>query len=702
MKRKLLSIILCLAMALSLLPTAALAEEEGRAAANDGTEARPYTLAELGAMKRDAYIKAQTRLGGTMYVTVGNYSYDTNGVLGNGVRDDTTGQTENRNVLNGYNSNGYLGAGNDGANGKNVVFVNGSITSGTTGYTSIDNIGTSLLLAVPAYTNVTFKGITFNNVMSFDYQLYTGPWSQLGELKFEGCTFNGIIVGAIAAQKLTFNGCTFTNYTNTTSANNSNPTWIRPAYGNWTKGDNEGQGEDFKSLTTINFTGNTVTSTRPVKFERISQWDITSTVTATGNSFDIKAQTGDTSTKNVGLYFGANAKFDLVAENNTRSANTAALYTIPEGKTSLPAGSTVKDSSGNEIELTDALKWKGNPNNPDDVLTLKTAYTEDAVAGINGVSYDSLTKAIEAVKDGETITIFAAGAYTLNGSLAYTGKAFTIEAAEGVDVAFNMSNAVALHGAKITFKGVTFDYYPNRNYIGIQHTDTMTYNNCTFKGQFFLYANSETFNHCTFKQESSDAYNVWTYGAKNVNFNDCTFNCAGKAVLVYNEGSNESTDLVVEDTSFIASRPVDGKAAIEIDTSLMKGQTKITADQATADKTTGFGTGSNSLNSLWNDKKQTAETNKNTTVVVAGKTVFEPTCIDLDAFLKMVESSGYTFDGTRADGSKLTVKWSPVSGCFDTRAAILARSRASRPPVTRPRARTASWRSSRCLTGRGT
>lgn len=622
MKRKLLSIILCLAMALSLLPTAALAEEEGGAAANDGTEARPYTLAELGAMKRDAYIEAQTRLGGTMYVTVGDYSYDTNGVLGNGVRDDTTGQTENRNVLNGYNSNGYLGAGNDGANGKNVVFVNGSITSGTTGYTSIDNIGTSLLLAVPAYTNVTFKGITFNNVMSFDYQLYTGPWSQLGELKFEGCTFNGIIVGAIAAQKLTFNGCTFTNYTNTTSANNSNPTWIRPAYGNWTKGDNEGQGEDFKSLTTINFTGNTVTSTRPVKFERISQWDITSTVTATGNSFDIKAQTGDTSTKNVGLYFGANAKFDLVAENNTRSANTAALYTIPEDKTSLPAGSTVKDSSGNEIELTDALKWKGNPNNPDDVLTLKTAYTEDAVAGINGVSYDSLTEAIEAVKDGETITIFAAGEYTLNGSLAYTGKAFTIEAAEGVDVAFNMSNAVALHGAKITFKGVTFNYTTNGNYIGIQHADTLVYNNCTINGQVFLYAASETFNGCTFNQNSADAYNVWTYGAKNVAFNDCMFNCVGKSVLLYNEGTNVGTNLTVSNTTFNASASVEGKAAIEIDTSLMKGDSTVTVDNAT--KATGFAEGSKSGSTLWNDKKQTADDNKNTTVIVAGETVFAP------------------------------------------------------------------------------
>ena len=63
---------------------------------------------------------------------------------------------------------------------------------------------------------------------------------------------------------------------------------------------------------------------------------------------------------------------------------------------------------------------------------------------------------------------------------------------------------------------------------------------------------------------------------------------------------------------------------------------------------------------------QTVETNKNTTVVVAGKTVFEPQVIDFDAFIKRVEASKYTFDGTLANGKKLTVKWSPVSGCFDT------------------------------------
>ena len=477
MKRKFLSILLTLAMLLSMIPAAYAAGTEGTTEGNtstekvvakdgettattetlngsttvtssnaatavgDGSENNPYTLAELSAMTRDKYIEAQQRLNGTMYVTVGEYSYDTNGTLGNGKRDDTTGQKEDRSVLNGYNSNGYLGEKNDGANGKKIVFVNGSITSNVTGYESIDNIGTSLLLAVPAYTNVTFEGITFNNVMSFDYQLYTSPWSQLGELKFDGCTFNGIIVGAIAAQTLTFNGCEFKNYTNEKSANNSNPTWIRPAYGNWKKDDNEGQGGDFRSLTEINFTDNTVTSTRPVKFEYISQWDITSTVTATSNTFDITAQPGDTSIKNVGLYLGAHTdknEFHLVADNNTKSKGTAALYTIPKGTTSLPAGSTVKDSSGNEIELTDALAWKGTK---DDVLTLKT----ECEAKIGDAYYATLADAFAAAnKTGDTVI-------ELLDDINMTGKNWTPVGVDG----YHGQGVITLNGNGKTITGLS-------------------------------------------------------------------------------------------------------------------------------------------------------------------------------------------------------------------------------------------------------
>lgn len=379
----------------------------GGSTGTKGTEANPYTLEELGAMTRADYIAAQTELNGTMYVSVGNYKYGTDGVLGNGVRNDKPGQAPNHDQLNSYAENGYLGTNNDGANGLNIVFVNGSITSGVTGYTSIDNIGTSLLLAVPAYTNVTFKGITFNNVMCFNYQLYTSPWSQLGELKFDGCTFNGIIVGAIAAQTLTFNGCEFTNYTNSDSANSSNPTWIRPAYGNWKESDNEGQGENFKSLTTINFTNNNVTSTRPVKFEFISQWNNTTTLTATGNSFDISAQKGDTKVKNVGMYFGSHTDenaFNLVLDRNEKIGNTAALYTLNENQISLPVGSTVKDPSGNAIEITDALEWK--TENP---ITLKTEPVPAVknVAKVGETEYATLEEAIAKAEAGQTVTLIA-------------------------------------------------------------------------------------------------------------------------------------------------------------------------------------------------------------------------------------------------------------------------------------------------------
>ena len=379
---------------------------------NDGSEAHPYSREQFAAMTRAEYIAAQKRLGGTLYVNVGDYAYETDGVLGNGVRNDTPGQVPDHSKLNAYGENGYLGEGNDGANGHAVVFVGGTITSGVTGYKDIDHIGTSLLLAVPAYTKVTFKETAFKNVLSFDYQLYTSPWSQLGGLTFKDCTFDGIIVGAIASQELAFNGCTFNDYVNTTSPNNSNPTWIRPAYGNWKKGDNEGQSTGFRSLTEITFEKNRVTSTRPVKFERIAQWEMATTVKATGNTFAITPQEGDTSTKNVGLYFGANAKFDLVIENNAKSDGTAALYTAvyqaPTGVTyvGLPAGSTVKNAAGAEVATGDgdALAWKTT-----DKITLKTTEEVASVTNAKGVSvnFATLADAIAAAKDGETVKLLA-------------------------------------------------------------------------------------------------------------------------------------------------------------------------------------------------------------------------------------------------------------------------------------------------------
>mgnify|MGYP004510758889 CR=1 FL=1 len=409
-----------------------------------GSVNNPYTLEAFSKLTRAEYIAAQEKLGGTIYVDVGDYAYDKYGVLGNGTADNNDRDTTK---LNCYNQNGYLGEGNDGANGKNVVFVGSSVTNNVTGYTSIDNIGTYLLLAVPAYTNVTFKDITFNGVFSFNYQMYTGPWSQLGELKFDGCTFNSLIVGGLAAQGLNFTGCTFNSFTNSVSANNSNPIWIRPAYGNWSKGDNEGQGNDFKSLTSVVFAGNTVASTRPVKFERIAQWEMQTKVEVTGNSFDMAS---DGSNKNVGLYFGANAKFDLVLDNNkaAEGSKTVALYTAvynaPDGKsyTGLPAGSTVKNAKNEELTVSDgAVAWKTT-----DKITL--ASTKEAVALTNAkgvtVNFATIENALAAAADGDTITL-----------LADTNENVTIEAGKNITLDLN---GFTLNGGTGTAKAAILNY----------------------------------------------------------------------------------------------------------------------------------------------------------------------------------------------------------------------------------------------------
>jgi predicted ribosomally synthesized peptide with SipW-like signal peptide len=237
------------------------------------------------------------------------------------------------------------------------TFKDGTITSGATGYSSIDNYkDTSVYMLVPGNSDVVFENMTFNGVVSFDIQKYTSPWSNLNSITFKNCTFNGIIIGTCPASNVTFDGCTFNAYTNEASANNSNPIWWRE--------DTEGSGANANPIKTFTFVNNKVTGTRPVKIERIGK-TVSPVFTIKNNTFDISAQAGDTVTKNMAINIGMgenpNRPFTLIDEGNTISANTAALYTA-----SLTGGSNwyveksgmkVLDGNGNAKVIT-AMVWK--------------------------------------------------------------------------------------------------------------------------------------------------------------------------------------------------------------------------------------------------------------------------------------------------------------------------------------------------------
>ena len=181
----------------------------------------------------------------------------------------------------------------------------------------------------------------------------------------------------------------------------------------------------------------------------------------------------------------------------------------------------------------------------------------------------------------------------------------------------SIPQAIGYSGKTIGFSGVTVKS-PNADFTGIQHAKAVTYTGCAIEGQPFSYAEKAVYNKCTFKQTSSGSYNIWTYGSKDITFNSCRFECAGKSVLIYNEGANPDQNATFNNCEFIASSPVEGKAAIEVDTSLIPGTYVININNCTA---TGFGTGSNSGNSLWNVKKD-KDTERHSQVFVNGTQVY--------------------------------------------------------------------------------
>lgn len=189
---------------------------------------------------------------------------------------------------------------------------------------------------------------------------------------------------------------------------------------------------------------------------------------------------------------------------------------------------------------------------------------------------------------------------------------YTLSAAPADGVVFTSNNPettiikipAAVTATNVKFENVTVES-PNTDYVGIQHATSVRYAGCIITGQPFSYAVDAYYDNCTFKQTSASKYNIWTYGSTRITFNKCKFQCAGKSVLIYNEGSLTSQTATFNDCTFTASAPASGKAAIEIDSSLPAGTGtpyNVIINNCTA---TGFDNGTVSGNPLWNEKRGT-------------------------------------------------------------------------------------------------
>ena len=241
----------------------------------------------------------------------------------------------------------------------------------------------------------------------------------------------------------------------------------------------------------------------------------------------------------------------------------------------------------------------------------------------------ALNAAMTAATAGDEIML-AAGTYKMTSYKA----GVKIEGADKESVIVDVKGAkFGVHG-DVNIENVTLQF-ADANYTGFQHSATEVYTNCNIEGQPFLYGDNVTFNSCTFEQTSSNAYNVWTYGAKNVTFNGCTFNSAGKSVLVYAETAHVQ-NVTFNDCVLNASVPVAGKAAVEIDSSFPSGGTGKYTINLNNTVANGFAEGSVSKSTLWNIKKGEA----NCEVLVNGMKMLAAGVATEDGAYLLLDSKG--------------------------------------------------------------
>lgn len=146
----------------------------------------------------------------------------------------------------------------------------------------------------------------------------------------------------------------------------------------------EGNDGNEHPLLSFLFVNNTVTSTRPVKIERIGRHSNEKNYTVKfvflDNKFDISTQTGDTNTKNMAINIGQfdnTSRFILVDDGNTISETTKSLYTaaLSSGSNQYIAdvpGTRILDRNGKDKEIT-ATMWK---TTTDETFVMKTTAAE--------------------------------------------------------------------------------------------------------------------------------------------------------------------------------------------------------------------------------------------------------------------------------------------------------------------------------------
>ena len=170
-----------------------------------------------------------------------------------------------------------------------------------------------------------------------------------------------------------------------------------------------------------------------------------------------------------------------------------------------------------------------------------------------------------------------------------------------------------LDGSNATFEGITITTNSS-TYIGYARCNG-TYKNCIINGTYTLYGES-TFENCEFNV-SGDVYNIWTWGAEEIEFTGCTFNSDGKALLLYRENGG-TVNLTVTDCTFNDKGGLENamKAAIEIGDSPYENKPtyNVTVSNTIVNGYAINGEGESTGTTLWGNKNSMPKDRLNVTI----------------------------------------------------------------------------------------
>ncbi|MDD5823722.1 MAG: hypothetical protein PUD55_04840, partial [Firmicutes bacterium] len=227
------------------------------------------------------------------------------------------------------------------------------------------------------------------------------------------------------------------------------------------------------------------------------------------------------------------------------------------------ADGEVTDDSNSQIEMEiesgstggDLTQANTPETDPEPAPAPRSASAELGPIMIGSQSYDTLASAVAAAAIDDTITINAAGTYTLPD----VPKNITIKGTvDGVVFSHTGTGNIANIPNGATFENVSF-IFGNSKYHGFQHVGTINMKNCKFDGLFYSYGDMN-FTDCTFKQ-TTEEYIMWAYGG-DLTYKNCVFDFKGKCINAYNEAGTELNKLLFEDCTFKSS--VSNEAAVNV------------------------------------------------------------------------------------------------------------------------------------------